>query len=77
MDKTLVDGAAEDVLLVAGYLPPAGSTAYGGHPPEPFHILEDELEVRARGRSIMLMGDLNTRVGTLEDTAPLDLFEGL
>ena len=78
MDKTLVDGAAEDVLLVAGYLPPAGSTAYGGHPPpEPFHILEDELEVRARGRSIMLMGDLNARVGTLEDTAPLDLFEGL
>ena len=77
IDKTLVNEATEDILLVAGYIPPASSTAYGGSTPVPFHILGDELEVRANGRPIMIMGDLNARVGTLVDTAPSDLFEGL
>ena len=55
MDKTLVNEATEDILLVAGYIPPASPTAYEGSTPEPFHILGDEPEVRANGRPIMLI----------------------
>ena len=43
----------------------------------PFRILSDELEVRARGRQVDLLGDLNARVGTLDDVAPDDLYRGL
>ena len=40
-------------------------------------IISDELEVRARGRHVLLLGNLNARVGTLVDTAPDDLLTGL
>ena len=68
VDKTLIFDAQQDVLLVASYLPPTGSSAYGGIPAAPFRILSDELEVRAKSRQVVLLGDLNARVGTLEDT---------
>ena len=77
VDKTLIVDAQQDVLLVASYLPPVGSPAYGGAPAAPFRILSDELEVRARGRQVVLLGDLNARVGTLKDVAPDDLYRGL
>ena len=60
---------------MASYLPPVGSPAYGGAPAAPFRILSDELEVRARGRQAVILGDLNARVETLE--APDDLYRGL
>ena len=59
IDKTLIVDAQQDVLLVASYLPPVGS------PAAPFRILSDELEVRARGRQVVLLGDLNARVDLL------------
>ena len=77
VDKTLFMNAQQDVLLVASYLPPMGSSAYAGTTAKPIHILSDELEVRARGRHVLLLGDLNARVGTLVDTAPYNLLTGL
>ena len=77
VDKTLIVDAQQDVLLVASYLPPVGSPAYGGALAAPFRILSDELEVRAKGRQVVLLGDLNARVGTLKDVAPDDLYRGL
>ncbi len=62
-----------DIFVGAAYLPPENSTIYKNKDISPFQILENDLlSFHAQGE-IILMGDFNSRTGSLTDTVEVNL----
>ena len=67
LDKCLFENE-QDLYLCCAYIPPAGNSFYTHYDCDFFKCLESHLEMFANKGVTCITGDLNARLGTLEDT---------
>ena len=71
LDKSLFEND-QDLYLCCAYIPPAGNSYYTHYDCDLFECLESDLEFFANKGVTCIIGDLNARLGTLEDTIKYD-----